>query len=141
MAYRIEVRVHQTTPDWFSIVEKTIFVSGTWVDSEGKQFLRMDSSGTSGTLRFYNEVGNYFIVAMGVHNYKPWTDIVPNLTTSDSGVKVHPTYYQDGAGGRTDRLWAQARTTEKVDAKGKKLTINVTGDGNELVADIFIAQA
>lgn len=78
---------------------------------------------------------------MGVHNYKPWTDIVPNLTTSDSGVKVHPTYYQDGAGGRTDRLWAQARTTEKVDAKGKKLTINVTLDGDELVADIFIAQA
>ncbi|KAG0570333.1 hypothetical protein M758_6G149400 [Ceratodon purpureus] len=100
-SYAIHVRVIQTEPSsWFDIVEKTVYHNargGTWTDcvdeSLGDQTLTMGGSGTSGMLRFKNPKGEQFLVALGVHNYKRWCDIIPDVPLDKTAVDIHPTYY------------------------------------------------
>ncbi|KAJ7726308.1 fungal fruit body lectin [Mycena maculata] len=101
MSYKITLRIYQTNPNaYFCIVEKTVWNhganhdnGGTWSDSDGEQVLTIGSSGTSGILRFLSDTGEYFLIAVGVHNCKRWCDIVSNITPDMTGAKVHPEYY------------------------------------------------
>jgi hypothetical protein len=146
MSYAIHVRVIQTDPSyWFSVVEKTNWHyanGGTWSECNGEHTLTMGGSGTSGTLRFKNPQGDYFLVALGIHNYKRWCDIVPDATPSTTGVVVNPTYYSDGTGSRGEMLWKQLAHLEKTTAKGVKVTVDYyKEDGNTLYSTITIAKS
>jgi len=100
-SYTVHVRVIQTEPSgWWDVVEKTVYHNargGAWTDradeSVGEQTLTMGGSGTSGMLRFKNPKGEQFLVALGVHNYKRWCDIVTDVPLDQTAVDVHPTYY------------------------------------------------
>lgn len=140
--YFIHVRVVQTDPaDWYRIVEKTVFSNGTWGEAGGEQTLTMGGSGTSGVLRFTNPDGDNFLVALGVHNYKRWCDIVPDATTSMTGVQVHPSYYSSGDGNRNGMLWKQLANLESTTAKTTKVKVDYyKEDGNTLYATITVAK-
>ena len=145
MSYTIHLRINQTGTDWFGIVEKTVWHyanGGVWTEVNGENVLTMNGSGTSGTLRFKDAAGDYVLIAMGVHNYKRWCDIVTDLASSNTGVEVHPTYYQDAsvAGSRSGMLWKQLDKIEKTDSKGKKFAVDFfKADGNDLYATITIS--
>ncbi|BBM99608.1 hypothetical protein MPTK1_1g22390 [Marchantia polymorpha subsp. ruderalis] len=141
MTYSIHVRVIQTKPSaWYSIVEKTVwyFAQGaTWRDVDGEQILTMGESGTSGLLRFENPQGDFFLVAVGVHNYKRWCDIVPDLKSTETGTAIHPTYYDNGP--RNEMLWKQLASIEKKTSKGENIKVDYyKEDGNNLFATITI---
>ncbi|KAG0579151.1 hypothetical protein M758_4G077000 [Ceratodon purpureus] len=143
MSYAIHVRVIQTNPsNWFNIVEKTNWHyanGGTWADCDGDHTLTMGGSGTSGMLRFKNAAGDYLLVALGIHNYKRWCDIVTDAKSSDTGVVINPTYYADGSGSRGEMLWKQLANLEKTTSKGVKVKVDYyKEDGNTLYATITI---
>lgn len=140
MSYNITVRVYQTnTKAFFNIVEKTVWKyanGGTWSESNGAQVLSMGGSGTSGTLRFQSSDGEKFIVALGVHNYKRWCDIVSNLGNDQTGVVINPEYYD---GTRDSARELQRAEYNVSNAQGRKLEVNfVVADGNNLEANIII---
>ncbi len=111
---------------------------GTWAESYGEYVLQMGGSGTSGTLRFVGENNEKFIVALGVHNYKRWGDIVTNLTDEQTGVVINPQYYD----GNAERARARERQLAEYSVKnvqGRNITINYTvAEGNDLRANIII---
>lgn len=133
----IRVRVHQEGPDWFNIVEQTVcgHGGGTWRISGSEHVLKLEDY-TSGALRFSNGAGDFFVVVIGIQKV-PWTDIAANLEASETGVAVHPTWHRGGsrAGGRN---WEDARTAAATDAKGRRLSVFVTGEDPNLIANIYI---
>ena len=142
MSYTIHVRVIQTKPsNWFSIVEKTCwhYANGAyWSEVDGDHILTMGGSGTSGMLRFRGPSGGFFLVALGVHNYKRWCDIVPDQQASNTGVEIHPTYYDD-KNQNNQMLWKQLAHLERTSTTGIKLTVDYyKEDGNNLYATITI---
>nr|AUX13431.1 fruit body lectin [Dumortiera hirsuta] len=142
MSYTIRVRVIQKDPaKWFSIGEKTVWHyanGGTWTKCDGELTLTMGGSGTSGTLRFKNPQGEYFLVALGVHNYKHWCDILPNLSSSNTGVEIHPKYYVDGSS-ENAALWKQAGELEKKSSNGTTIAVKYyKEDGKTFYATITI---
>ena len=143
MSYTISVRVYQTNPNaFFNIVEKTVWQyanGGTWSESNGEQVLTMGGSGTSGTLRFVADNGENFIVALGVHNYKRWCDIVTNLSNQQTGVIINPEYYDSKYPDREAAREKQLASYNVKNAKGRNFAVNFTkGDGNDLKANIII---
>ncbi len=143
MTYTIKVRVIQNKPeDWYSVVEKTVWHfanGGIWSECDGEHTLTMNGSGTSGMLRFKDAADNYFLVALGVHNYKRWCDIVPDQASSNTGVEIHPSYYADGTGSRGEMLWKQLAHLERKTAKGVTISVDYwKEDGNTLYATVSI---
>lgn len=132
MTYKITLRVYQTNVNaWFRVVEKTVWNdagSGFWTEVDGKHTLTMGGSGTSGTLRF--------LVVVGVHNYRRWTDVVADLTSDQTGMVINPEYY--GGGTRTHGTWEQTLTTHEVhNAWGRRLAVTwFVGEGNDLRASV-----
>lgn len=141
MSYTIPVRIHQSISGdlpRFTIVEKTVYVNGgNWSDTGDAQVLTMNSSGTSGTLRFSNGYGGFVLFILGMHNYAPWTDIATNLSSNDTSVALQPQWYGSGSKAHS-KNWADTRGTVATDAKGYTFGIVVTGSGTDLKADIFI---
>ena len=142
MSYTIHLLIKNE--GWFRNVERTVWYyanGGTWSDQEGIMVLRMGGSGTSGTLRFKDSsTGNIFLVALGVHNYKRWCDIVPDLKDKDTGMQIHPTYYDDKSP-RNGMLWKQLDHIEKTDATGLKIAIVFeVKEGNELYATLTLSK-
>lgn len=142
MSYKITVRVYQTNPNaFFHIVEKTVWNyanGGTWTEVDGQHVLTMGGSGTSGTLRFKSDgPGEEVVVALGVHNYKRWGDIVTGISNGDTGIIVNGQYYNGGSR-------AYAREKQLADysvrsASGRNFEIKYTvADGNDLHANIII---
>jgi len=143
MSYKITVRVYQTNPNaFFHIVEKTVWNyanGGTWSEMNGEQILTMGGSGTSGTLRFVADNGENFIVALGVHNYKRWGDIVTNLTNEQTGVIINPEYYNNANADRVAARERQLASYSVNNAKGRKFAVNYTvAEGNDLQCNIII---
>ena len=146
MAYTMHLRINQTGTDFFGVVEQTVFYgnSGTWTNNNGELVLTMGGSGISGTLRFQSASGDIVLFALGVHNYKRWCDIVTDLQPKDTGMYIHPTYYQDSGveGSRNAMLWKQLSKIEKTDAKGNSFSVNFfKEDGNNLWCEINLASA
>ncbi|KAH9946702.1 lectin [Amylocystis lapponica] len=142
MSYTIIVRTTDTTQGRFFLSEKTVWHyanGGTWSDTNGVQTLIMGGSGTSGGIRLVSSDRTEVIfVAVGVHNYKPWCDIVPDLSlAADTSLKVHPQYYGPE---RSAIREEQAVLIERTSAKGRKLTVEYTSqDKNVLRVHVTIA--
>ncbi|KAI5463645.1 lectin [Mariannaea sp. PMI_226] len=118
MSYSIKVRVYQTNPNaYFKCVEKGVWHyanGGTWTEQDGVLTLTMGGSGTSGMVRFMTEQGKEaFFIAMGVHNYKPWLDIITGLADDITCVKALPEYYNNTNPERCRSREAQ-RTSESI---------------------------
>nr|BAB63923.1 fruit body lectin [Pleurotus cornucopiae] len=143
MSYTIKVRVYQTNPNaFFRIVEQGVWHyanGGTWSDKDGVLTLTMGGSGTSGMLRFMTEQGKEaFFIAMGVHNYKRWVDIVTGLANDVTCVRALPEYYGDKAE-RAQSREAQRITQSvlNIDRRNISATYSVA-EGNNLELNIVI---
>ncbi|KZP31629.1 lectin [Athelia psychrophila] len=145
MSYRITASVFQTNPGnpdtLFRAVEQTVFNyanGGTWDSVEEQKLLTMGGSGTSGTIRFVSVDGKEsFIVALGVHNYKRWCDVVTNLKDDQTGVLINPQYYNNG--GRDYQREKQLASYNIKNAKGREIGVKFTkDDGNDLKCNIII---
>lgn len=138
MSYTINLRVINDTGDTLTLIEKTLFSGdSTWTVSEAGHRLSIVGSGTSGLLRFKSSDGSIFAVIVGVHNYKRWVDIV--VDTPDSGVTIHPKYYNDKLP-QYQELWKQASELSKKNGKGKTISVKYyVPDGNALFANLTYA--
>ncbi|KAH9549342.1 hypothetical protein CY35_10G013600 [Sphagnum magellanicum] len=123
MSYTIHATFIQTKlhPS-YSIVEKTNFHEGTWSENGPEHILTMSNSGHSGILRFKSADGNYFLVPLGVHNYKRWCDIVVDATPTDTGVAIHPEYYNADSP-RYEMLWKQLAEIDKTTSTGVQIKV------------------
>ncbi|RVD85967.1 uncharacterized protein DFL_004266 [Arthrobotrys flagrans] len=118
MSYSIKVRVYQTNENaFFRVVEKGVWHyanGGIWSEQDDALLLTIGGSGTSGILRFQTEEGKEaFFVAFGVHNYKPWLDIITGLADDVTGVRALPEYYNDSNPERVKSREAQ-RTSQSI---------------------------
>ena len=142
MSYTLAVRTNNDTTDSLTLVEKSIWYygnGGTWTDREEGHILQIGSSGTSGLLRFKSTNGEIFVIAVGVHNYKRWCDVLVNLKDDDTLTKLHPTYY-DEKNPKYQALWKQAPEASATSSKGKKVTVSFyVADGNSLKATLTYA--
>jgi len=143
MSYTITARVYQTNPNaFFRCVEKTCwnYANGcTWSEVNDEHVLTMGGSGTSGTLRFMSDTNELCIIALGVHNYKRWGDIVTNLSTTETGVIINPQYYSDDHKDREKARENQLASYNVKNAKGRQFAINYTvAEGNNLKCNIII---
>ncbi|CAH0044323.1 unnamed protein product [Clonostachys solani] len=141
MSYSIKARVYQTnTNAYFNIVEKGIWQTGAWSDQNGVQTLTMASSGGSGMLRFTTEQGKEaFFIALGVHNYKPWVDVVTGLVHNVTCVKSLPEYYDSKYPVRCAARDAQ-RTSQSVHSVDHR-TISVeykVAEGHNLELNVVV---
>jgi len=141
MTYTITCRVYQKNTDaWFEIVEKTMWNfanGGSWTVVNDKQVLTMGGSGTSGILRFQYD-GEYFIVALGVHNNKRWCDVSTGLPPSGTACHIHPDYYTDGNYRATVRE-KQLSSFDVTSPQGRNIKVNFNQpDGKELECSIVI---
>ena len=140
MSYNISLRVYQRNParGFFYIVEKTVFTKGIWSEVNDTHTLKMNGSGTSGVLRFFSEdTGELFTVAVGVHNYKRWCDIVGGITEIDTALVINGQYYNNGG-----RDWIREKQLAEYSGTspaGTKVEVVFTvAEGNDLKANIII---
>jgi hypothetical protein len=144
MSYNIKVRVYQTnTNAFFRIVEQGVWHyanGGTWSDKDGVLTLTMGGSGTSGMLRFMTEHGKEaFFIALGVHNYKRWVDIVTGLADDVTCVKALPEYYNDTNPVRVQSREAQRTSQSITNMYGRNISANYSvAEGNNLDLNIII---
>jgi len=146
--YKITVRVYQTHPGngFFRVVEKTVWNyagGGTWDEVNDTHVLNMGGSGTSGILRFKNDkTGEDVCVAVGVHNYKRWGDVVTGLKDGLTATVIQGQYYLEP----NDRgRWA-AREAQRADysvtsfaPSTRKWQVKYTvTEGEDLKADVII---
>ncbi|KAF5682528.1 hypothetical protein FCIRC_4962 [Fusarium circinatum] len=142
MPYTIKVRVYQTNQNaYFHVVEQACwnYTDGCeWSEQNGVLSLYMGDSGTSGMLRFKNEQGKEaFSVALGVHMYKPWVDIVTGLADNITGVQSLPEYY----GEPTDKTKRRGLNTEQTVLNIDRRNISAkfrAKEGESLDLDIII---
>jgi hypothetical protein len=139
MSYKISLRVFQRDPGrgFFYIVEKTVFTKGTWSEVNDTHTLTMNGSGTSGVLRFLSDKNELFTVAVGVHNYKRWCDIVGGITENDTALVINGQYYNNGG-----RDWIREKQLAEYSGTspvGTKVEVVYTvAEGNDLKANIII---
>ena len=144
MSYSIKARVYQTnTNAYFRIIEKGVWHyanGGTWTDQDGVLTLTMGGSGTSGMLRFMTEQGKEaFFIAFGVHNYKPWVDIITGLADEVTCVKALPEYYNDTNPPRAKSREAQRTSQSILNIDNRTIAAKYkVADGKNLELDIVI---
>jgi hypothetical protein len=140
--YSITLRIYQTNPNaYFHIVEKTAWGfadGGIWTEStNGELVLTMGGGGTCGTLRFQSDTGEKIVIAVGVHNYERWCDIVQDVKSDQTGSTIQAEYY--GGGGRATQREKQLASYSVTSASGRKVSIKYTVDsGKDLRANITI---
>lgn len=146
MSYTITVNIFQRNPKpRFQILEQSVWNygdGGTWTegaDTTSIQVLTMGRSGTSGSLRLATNTGENFIVTLGVHNYRPWGDIVTDLRMDTTAVVIHPQYYSDDYPDRVAARWAQRTYYSARNSRGRSISFYyVVEEGNRLIAHINI---
>ncbi|KAH9974436.1 lectin [Lactifluus volemus] len=143
MSYKITARIYQTdTRTFFQVVEKTCWKDATpciWTEVDGAHVLKMNNSGTCGSLRLVSNTGETFIVTLGIHNDNRWCDIVPNLTPDQTCVVITPEYYDDKYPNREAQRELQLATYSVTGVTGRNLTVNYSvPEGHALTADIVI---
>ncbi|OAA48834.1 Sea anemone cytolysin [Beauveria brongniartii RCEF 3172] len=130
MSYTVQVRVFQSDPKtFFYQVEQGVWKyanGGTWGYNQGGLRLTMGGSGTAGILRFIADTGSEaFVVVCGVHNYKPWVDIVTNLNKDMTGVSILPEYYNDQDPARVKAREAQRDKYSVKNSAGRTIEANM----------------
>lgn len=140
MSYTLNIRpINNRKDDALTLVEQSCW-AGAGTDWNGYlqegHLLSMNSSGSSGMLRFRNKAGDRFAVAVGIHNYKRWCDISPDLGDSNPLTKLHGQYYDDKHA-KNKRLWAQDDKFEVTTKNGTKIRITFTKEeGKSFWADL-----
>ncbi|KAF8452851.1 fungal fruit body lectin [Boletus edulis BED1] len=96
----------------------------------------MGGSGTSGVLRFKSDK-ELITVAVGVHNYKRWCDVVTGLKPDETALVINPQYYNNGPRAYVrEKQLAEYSVTSLV---GTRFEVKYTvAEGNNLQADIII---
>ncbi|KAI9460334.1 Cytolysin/lectin [Russula earlei] len=93
----------------------------------------MSHSGKSATLLFEDGSSlERFSIAVGMHNYNPWCDIITDLPAEVKLSILNKTYYES----RSGRLWANSTREEKVSSRGTKVLLNISDlqwDGSYMV--------
>lgn len=132
MAYIARVNVVNATNSIFTDIERTVWHygnGGSWIQEDHIFVLTMGSSGTSGMMRFLDKAtGEVFAILVGVHNYKPWCDVVTDLKTKDTCMDIQPTYY---AGGKRSGI-TLVEGMDKRSASGKKISLKIDTEGHNL---------
>ncbi|KAH9946701.1 lectin [Amylocystis lapponica] len=138
MTYTITARKVDVSTIGFFIVEKTIG-GGEISDTNGIQTFTMPGSGTSGGIRFVSsDSTEAFYVALGIHNYKRWCDVVTDLTDSDTSLKLHPLYYEPGE--RAAIREQQLAEIERTSKKGTKIVVKyLSQQDNAYLVDIVVS--
>ncbi|KAG0696921.1 lectin 2b [Suillus ampliporus] len=156
-SYTITVRTVDTTVSYpkdcsttapslagFTIAEKTVwyYSPGSWSNTESIQTLDLENSGSSGSLRFRNGAGEEFFVVLGVHNYQRWCDVVVDLAPAETGMKIHPQYYDEG-NPKYHMLWKQLTEITKTSTKGTTVDVKYINpvEVDNLVVHITISSA
>ncbi|KAH9946727.1 lectin [Amylocystis lapponica] len=142
MSYTITARKVDVSTIGFFFVEKTVWYfagGGTWSDTNGIQTLAMPGSGTSGGIRVVSSDGTEaFYVAVGIHNYKRWCDVVTDITDSDTSMKLHPQYYESGE--RAAIREKQLAEIERTSKKGTKIAVKyLSQQDNAFLVDIVVS--
>lgn len=140
MAYTITLRIAQQSRDHFNVVEKTCNRDHVdqveWTETQGCHELYMGASGASGMLRLKSQSGETFCLAMGIHNFVRWCDIVVDLKDDSTAQSIHPGYYRPGG---AQELWNQLSEITKITARGVKLKLEFTRkEGTKLSATLMI---
>ncbi|KAJ8110345.1 hypothetical protein ONZ43_g5891 [Nemania bipapillata] len=137
MAYTVRVRARQPNANaYFHVAEMAAFHSGSWSNTDGVLKLTMSASGTSGMLRYQTETGaEAFTVAIGVHNYKPWVHILPDVAPSETCVALLPQYY---AGGKHSGIPIVPTCTVYNSAQRSLTATFVSTEGHDYSLDIVI---
>ena len=142
MSYSITLHVYQRNParGFFHIVEQTVWHyanGGTWSEANGALTLTQGGSGTSGVIRFLSDKGERITVAVGVHNYKRWCDVVTGLKPDETALVINGQYYNNG--GRDyvrEKQLAQYSVTSTVGTKVE--VVYTVAEGNNLKANVII---
>ncbi|KAI1184854.1 fruit body lectin [Nemania serpens] len=146
MSYTVRVRIrHNSTDAYFRTAEMAVWHyanGGSWTDSDGVLTLTMGGSGTSGMLRLQTHDENNggrreaFTVVIGVHNYAPWTHVLPDVAPSETTVLLLPQYY---AGGKHSGV-PVAPSCEVRNAAGRRLSaaFRDNAEGRKYSLDIVI---
>ncbi|KAK5657987.1 hypothetical protein OQA88_2540 [Cercophora sp. LCS_1] len=138
MAYNLKLHIRNDTKDSLQLVEQTCWIgAGTlWHTVLGGYSLDMKNSGSSGMLRFLASNGEFFTIAVGVHNYKRWCDVMVNTGDSTPLIKLHPNYY-DEKHAKYKCLWEQSAEDEMTTKAGEKVRVSFyVKEGNELRGEI-----
>jgi hypothetical protein len=114
--------VKMNTPG-FDILES--YPSDLWRAEKGAMRLSMGSSGTSGCIMFRSKTSKErFAVALGVHNWAPWTGVVTNFG-DETPQEIRDSYY--GGGKRNvSSEWSGSRYKSKTLMAGR--SVNLTFD-------------
>ncbi|KAF8345349.1 lectin [Amanita rubescens] len=143
MSYSIQLRIFQSNPSrgLFSLVEETNWDfanGGTWSNTDGVLTLTMGGSGTSGVLRFKSDTtGELITVAVGVHNYKRWCDVVTGLSTSQTALVINGQYYNNGP--RSYMREKQLAEYNVTSTRGTRVEVIYTvAEGNNLKANVLM---
>ncbi|KAI9462627.1 hypothetical protein F5148DRAFT_968028, partial [Russula earlei] len=95
--YRIQFRVVDTTTEGFYIAAKNLLnpEDDLWETFSPTQLrLCVTDSERSGTLLFEDRSNSErFSIAAGIHNGKPWCDIITNLPAKAKLPVINKTYY------------------------------------------------
>ncbi|KAI1820721.1 fruit body lectin [Xylaria intraflava] len=100
MSYSVRVHIRQNSTDaYFQIAEQAVWHyanGGAWTYGDGVLRLTMGGSGTSGMLRLQTDGDERFAVVIGVHNYRPWVHVLPDVARDETAVVLLPQYYSGG---------------------------------------------
>lgn len=95
----IHLEINNKTGERLEVVEKTVWFNsdgGTWIEENGKHQLTFGYRG-SGLLRFRSSNGELFSVVVGLgYTFTEWADVQVDLARTDTGIKLHPEYYDKG---------------------------------------------
>jgi len=141
MSYTVTVKTIDTTNRGFLVVEETIKSGANvlWSEKDSVWMLVMGGSGASGTLRFNNGTGEQFVVALGIHNFERWCDIVTDVAPGEDSEKIQAEYYTE-THPRYGMLWEQLDQIQRKSARGTAVDVKyVKQSGNSFVVHIFIA--
>ena len=147
LSSQITVRVFQhDTKAHFWVCEKSVWHyanGGTWGMNKGGHLLHMNGSGTSGLLRFESDATDhpeYFVCAVGIHNYKPWGSIVAGLPSSQTCALLHSQFYSGGPHSNAN-LNDVGTCGTMVDATKRNVQLTITDLGNKHYrADVVISR-
>ncbi|KAG9006207.1 hypothetical protein FRB94_000902 [Tulasnella sp. JGI-2019a] len=118
MVYTIKVTIVQDRKPPFDIDDLgTHCDTGTWdADPITSTFtLTMNESGTSGALLYRRPDKDSCCFVLGVHNYKPWCNVVTDLSPTDTATSILNTFY--GKGFR-NQGWVPVLQEQKMTSKG-----------------------
>ncbi|KAK7688526.1 hypothetical protein QCA50_008064 [Cerrena zonata] len=125
--YRMRFQFDAINGEAFRAIDKGLCLNSTydkWEDLSDSSFLLyLHHSGTSGSLLLLNDkTGERFSVAAGMHNYRPWCDILTDLPEEANSDTITSSYY----GSRSGRLWDNFDKFETTSNMGTKLSMAIT---------------